>query len=181
MMLFGLLPQAQAAPPVLYGHITRQCEGPSDTVSDATTCTRHCGFRGTWNSITEVTGSTVEGIVVGEQVTSQVRFAKLANDVTVAVWAQTGWSNNCSVLNLLNGQQAQVVRENEGLAENAGCREVSFDEYTRTGHDEMLVFSKVRMYVGESFAGCYTTRSFLHRVRPDGNLSVCHDPLAQQN
>jgi hypothetical protein len=168
------LPAAQAAPIVLYGHLTKEA-----AESGATAC-HDCAFKGLWSCLTQVTSSNIEGIYTGVEATSCVRFVNSDDGSIVAAWAQDGWSNSCAPLTLVSCEEASISRANIGLGENAGYREESFDHYLRTGPTEMVVVSRVRMYAGDSYAGTYTTRSILRRIEPDGSLFICHHEATAQ-
>ena len=171
----GAPPPVQSAPVVLYGHLSKQ---PDDRGAEEAARNHHFAFKGNWSCLTVVTCSTVEGIQVGTEVGSFVRFVNRNDGSVVAAWAQGGWTDSYTPLTLVSAEEAQVVRENAGLFDNAGCSEQSFDHYLKTGPGQMTVVSRVHMYTGSDYAGCYTTRSILRRVAPDGSQFICHHEIA---
>ncbi len=131
------------------------------------------GFDGWWESVTEVTASSIPSVPIGIRTVSRVRFLRLPDGSLEAKWKQDGWTRSYEKINEVATGQAFIARQNVGTGMNVGYLAQSHDYYSQLSSNELSAASLVDVVANGNYLGRYQTASVLHRVQPS-HTGSCH-------
>ncbi len=132
--------------------------------ADAQRNARAQALLGTWQSSTQVVGSTLPSIAPGTVVESLVQYSRDARGNLVESWCEQGWSPSSATVVNLDSAVMTTSHQSSFSGRNDGWSARTHDAFRMVSPTTMVGESIVEQYINGQFAGQYKTTSVLHKI-----------------
>lgn len=122
-------------------------------------------LEGIWECRTQVTASSVPGVVPGASVCCAVRYERTLDGRMIELQEESGWTPSLAAVVKLSSEVMTVTHESMSSSRSGqDVNAKSQDQMRLVSPSTMVGQSVVTQYINGVFAGQYATSSVMHKV-----------------
>lgn len=121
-------------------------------------------MQGVWQCVTQVTGSSVPGVVPGAVVRCEVQYTRDAGGNLLENWTENGWTPSTAAVVKLDSEIITVSHVSSYASRSGMIKAQSTDAIKLVAPDTIVAQGLVNQFSDGHFVGQYRTSSVLRRA-----------------